>query len=294
MVRRECLISINGVRHWCSLPTDCSGEVPPLVIVHGGPGGNNYNFQHTIGPQLEEAWPVIYYEQRGCGRSELPSNQNDYSKRILVSDFVALCKELALTKVIPLGYSFGGELAMEIALQAPNLVDKLILQCPSIDDPERLSLLQICGFELLASGNVLEQIENIKDDDGSFQEKCARVWALVGGTELVDSFLFVDKKNADLNRRLWKKSGLTNTGLMAKALELEERRRPLLQRITEITAPTLVLAGFYDRNIGLDVFKDINTQIPNSELVLFHNSAHFPDIEESQKYVDVIRRFLVS
>lgn len=140
---KELFLTLNGVDHWVRKIGNCNRDVPPLLIIHGGPGGNNYVFERTIGPFLENFWPVIYYEQRGCGRSAAPENKEAYSKEILVTDILELCQKLSLRRIIPLGYSFGAELTMELALHAPHLISKMILQSPSIDDQERIGLVQV-------------------------------------------------------------------------------------------------------------------------------------------------------
>ncbi|MEU4184034.1 hypothetical protein AB0E57_13025, partial [Micrococcus luteus] len=68
----ESFVVINGVRHWVRTVGDPRVGVP-LVVVHGGPGGFVYDFERLTGPALERLGSVVYYEQRGCGRSDRPS-----------------------------------------------------------------------------------------------------------------------------------------------------------------------------------------------------------------------------
>ncbi len=109
-----------------------TGATAPLVIIHGGPGGHVYNFERTIGPQLEAFTTVIYYEQRGCGRSDQPLDPYTYSIEMLVSDLDELRQALGLDRINLLGFSFGGELALEYALAHPEHVERLIVQSPSL------------------------------------------------------------------------------------------------------------------------------------------------------------------
>jgi proline iminopeptidase len=50
--------AVNGVVHWCRVAAARHRRVP-LVIVHGGHGGNNDAFERTIGPRLEQVTTVI-------------------------------------------------------------------------------------------------------------------------------------------------------------------------------------------------------------------------------------------
>ena len=57
-------------------------------------GGNHYVFERTLGLRLEENMTVVYYEQRGCGRSEAPQDDGEYSINTLVEDLEELRKQL--------------------------------------------------------------------------------------------------------------------------------------------------------------------------------------------------------
>ncbi|HEX8438844.1 alpha/beta fold hydrolase, partial [Archangium sp.] len=133
---------LNGVRHWYRVAGAERGTLP-LVILHGGPGGHVYNFERTIGPELEKFTTVVYYEQRGSGRSMAPASKEDYSIPLLVSDLEALRQELGGPRISLLGFSFGSELALEYALAHREAVERLILQAPPMGPPERQDLIQL-------------------------------------------------------------------------------------------------------------------------------------------------------
>ena len=125
-------LKINGIMHWCKVAGTAHNTVP-LIIVHGGPGGNHYVFERTLGLKLEGNMTVVYYEQRGCGRSEAPQDDGAYSINTLVEDLEELRKQLNVEKVNLLGYSFGGQLCLEYALKYPTKVAKMVLQAPLLD-----------------------------------------------------------------------------------------------------------------------------------------------------------------
>ncbi|HKO24077.1 MAG TPA: alpha/beta fold hydrolase, partial [Chloroflexota bacterium] len=141
----EYRIAANGIVHWCRV-AGARHQSMPLVIIHGGPGGNNYAFERTIGPRLEQLTTVIYYEQRGCGRSEAPAEPEAYSLPLLVADLEALRQAWRQERIIPLGYSFGGEVALEYALAHPDRVSKLIVQAPGVGDADQIAYVQLAGF----------------------------------------------------------------------------------------------------------------------------------------------------
>jgi Predicted hydrolases or acyltransferases (alpha/beta hydrolase superfamily) len=286
----EYRVELNGVSHWYRI-AGAENKTVPLVIIHGGPGGNVYNFERTAGAKLEKFATVVYYEQRGSGRSDAPKNEDDYSLPILAADLEALRKKLDVEKIIPLGFSFGGELALEYALTYPQAVEKLILQAPTVGDWESTQRTQIRAFASISSAETAEKIFAVEKQEKPLEERWNAVWNLVD-TETVDRLLFHNREAAQLNRRLWNESGLKNTGKMYRALRKQPApEKPLLVRARQLNAATLLLAGLYDRNVGVDAVRDLSSAIRNSKLIIFEKSGHFPDIEETDKYVRAVRDF---
>jgi len=284
-------LDINGISHWCRI-AGAGNLTVPIVVVHGGPGGHLYNFERTIGPLLEEFATVIYYEQRGSGRTDPPGRPDDYSIPILVDDLERLCGTLELGRVVLLGFSFGGQLALEYTLAHPARVERLILQAPTIDDQKRIAYVQLFGFKTVAEGEMGAMVQRYIDDGTTPEDQLEKVWDAVD-TETVDRFLFHSPEAARMNRMLWEASGLVNTEDMRQALLTQKRLGPeLLHRINAINVPSLVLGGLYDRNVGLEICRDIHSRLRDSRLVVFQESAHFPDIEETEKYAAEVRGFL--
>lgn len=288
----EYRVNLNGVEHWCRVAGSIHQTVP-LLILHGGPGGNVYNFERTIGPLLEAFATVLYFEQRGCGRSAAPVTPDAYSWPLLISDLERLLQELHLFQVIPLGFSFGGELALEFALAHPERVTRLIVQAPGVAMPGRTTATQLYGFEQVTFGMVRSRIHEILAGPESAEQKLAQVWGMAE-PEDVDRFLFHQAHTARLNRQMWRESGLVNTGLMAKGLQATDGRLPLIDRVKHLNAETLVLVGLYDRNSGVDANRDLSMRIPRARLVVFDESAHFPDMEEPRRYAGEVKAFVQS
>lgn len=286
----EAHVELNGVRHWYRVAAAERGTVP-LVILHGGPSGNVWNFERTIGPALERFSTVVYFEQRGSGRSAPPARREDYSLPLLVSDVDALRRHLGVERVSLLGFSFGAELALEYALAHPEAVERLVLQAPPMGPPERQDVIQLYGFESIATGDTREALRALLREPGTPGERLEKVWSRVDSAT-VDRFLFENADVARLNREMWNQSGLKNTGDMARALAAQRNSEPLALRARAITAPTLVLVGLYDRNVGVDPARDLVRVLPHARLVLFERSAHFPDMEEPARYASTVREFL--
>jgi len=284
-IRKEESVSIEDVNHWVKVALK-HGHQYPVIILHGGPGGYNYVFEREPGPLLEESLDIIYYEQRGCGRSEKPFD-NDYSVERLVQDLYCLLKHLNLQKVVLLGYSFGAELATEFAIKYPNHVHKLILQAPTdFSQMDNMFEIQYRGFKDLGANFIFSNASNILT-------KYDQMWASVN-EELVNKFLFFNQERGTAMRVLWQASGLINTGEMSQQVFNRRRQTPLLEDIKHINAPTLILIGKHDKNVGVELARNFHDNIENSEFHIFENSGHFPDFEEPERYVEVVKRFILN
>ncbi|EJV72673.1 hypothetical protein BWGOE4_23610 [Bacillus mycoides] len=283
-------LKIDGIQHWCKIAGTAHNTVP-LIIVHGGPGGNHYVFERTLGVKLEEYITVVYYEQRGCGRSDAPQDDDEYSINILVEDLEKLRKRLNVKKVNLLGYSFGGQLCLEYALKYPENIKQMVLQAPSLDEYDDMYNVQIEGFLQVTEGNMNEQISIISKSEVSLKEKYNQVWSVVD-TKTIDRLLFINEEFAKLNRSLWEESKLNNTGKMSKVILETKSALPLIERIKDLETDTCVIVGAHDYNTGVGMSSRITRQVKNSKLVIFENSAHFPDIEETDKVCETIIEFL--
>ncbi|GAA4301077.1 alpha/beta hydrolase [Nibribacter koreensis] len=284
----ERLITLNGIKHWVKVKGS-QHQTTPIVLVHGGPGGNHYVFERTAGPELEKFATVIYYEQRGSGRSQAPSNPEDYALPTLISDLRALQDSLGTPKITLLGYSFGAELSLRYAIAHPDKVEKLILSSPAELSPANM-LVQIQGFYSIGDAPLRSGIEKVLKDTTSLTQKYNRVWGLAN-VATVDKFLFVDAAKAQFNRQLWQESKLTNTGLMAKVY-LQNNKADLLELAKNHPTPTLLISGLHDKNGGLHTALGLKQILPNSQHKLYEQSAHFPDIEEPNRYAQDVKAFV--
>ncbi|MEH7113963.1 alpha/beta fold hydrolase [Neobacillus niacini] len=292
MTDGEYRIEINGINHWVKIDGS-ENETVPLVIIHGGPGGNLYTFERTVGPLLAVKRTIVYYEQRGSGRTEKPSSDQDYSIKFLIEDFKEIKNWLGAEKVDLLGFSFGGELALEISDALPEVIHSIVLSAPSLMNSEINKMVQITGFMSVVNNELYNEIQKIQKEALSIDEIYNKVWSLVD-TETVDLLLFENQENAKMNRKLWEESNLVNTGLMYKALQKIPVEKPLVDRLKYIQQRTLIITGVFDRNTGIPVSKIFAREIPNNNWVLFNRSAHFPDLEETNQFVRTVIDFLES
>ena len=286
---------LNGVEHWYRV-AGAGLRTTPLVIVHGGPGGNTYVYERLQGPWLERRQTVVYYDQRGGGRSAAPSDPADYAMATLVADLDALVERLGQGRVNILGFSFGAELALEYALAHPDRVARLVLQSPNGGDYARMAVAETYGFAALARGEARARLDRLaREPVTSPAARLAMLW-MGAGEAFADRYHFHRPEVAARARRLDAASGLRNSGLMNAVMFSDQRPQgaPLMERAAAIAAPSLVMVGAYDRTTGVDVARDLAQGLGDGRLVVFAESAHFPGYEEPALYARTVSRFLAA
>jgi len=113
-------VNIDGAKIYY----ESHGEGQPLLIIHGFLGSTD-NFKKIV-PEISEENKVYLIDNIGFGHSD-KNPQLDYSKKSmaqLAADFILKMK---LDKAIIMGHSMGGEIALNLALDHPDLIKKLIL-----------------------------------------------------------------------------------------------------------------------------------------------------------------------
>ena len=99
-------------------------ERPVAFLLHGGPGGDHSGFKPAYAP-LAERMQLIYVDHRGQGRSARGPRES-YTLDNNVEDVEALRQHLGLDKVVVIGVSYGGMVALTYASRYPDSVSHLV------------------------------------------------------------------------------------------------------------------------------------------------------------------------
>jgi proline iminopeptidase len=105
------------------------GAGPPTVVLHGGPGAH-HDYLLPGFDRLAPGRTLVYYDQRGGGRSPVPRN-TPVGWREQVADLEALRGVWGLSRLAIAGYSWGALLALLFALEHPDRVERLALVSPA-------------------------------------------------------------------------------------------------------------------------------------------------------------------
>jgi len=117
-------------------------DAPCVLYLHGGPGYNSWTFEASMTDTLLTAgYRIVTYDQRGCGRSHKAS-QEEYTFDIALSDIDTLFSRLHVQKMLIVGHSFGGTLAMKWASLHPEQVLGVLLIGAPLSYPNSLGSIR--------------------------------------------------------------------------------------------------------------------------------------------------------
>ena len=104
-----------------------SGQGPPLLFLNGS--GSTLESSKLLIDLFRAHFDVVAHDQRGLGRTEKPPEP--YSMRDYAADALGLLDDVGWARCRVVGVSFGGMVAQELAVTAPDRVERLALVCTS-------------------------------------------------------------------------------------------------------------------------------------------------------------------
>ncbi|WP_426753450.1 alpha/beta fold hydrolase [Myxococcus sp. Y35] len=276
---------LNGVRLHYRIGGRGSAGRPPLLFLHGGPGYNSFSFAQLTGRRFEDSERMVYLDQRGCGGSERPWTR-DYALATLVADVEALRRALGVERWVVMGHSFGGTLALEYAARHPEAVAGLIVVDGFSDAPGTYRSWARALEEWHA--RTLPQGE-----EAGFQQVMTALQGL-DTKGFFDRMQWVDARQREEMERVDARSGLRNTGELSGALFGGELKAYRFASHARVQAPALVIIGRHDRAIGPETSRALAEALPHGTYLEYENSAHFPYLEEAERFEQDVRRFLAT
>ncbi len=256
-------------------------DAPALIILHGGPGVGDCRDQvRDYGPLADE-FRLVFYDARGSGRSE---DKPPYTHEQWVADADELATQLGIETFALLGHSYGGIVAQEYALRHPERLRRLILvdTTPStVENEETIARALAAGLPGIEEGWLRKLFEGRVDSDAEMRE----MW------ELLLPLYFEGPFDPDLPRQMADQT-FFHHATHNYAFSVNNPAFDVRDRIGEISVPTLVIVGGNDWITPRRLSEDIVSRIPDSRLEVFEHSGHMPMIEESEKFLTVLRGFL--
>ena len=250
----ETYVEVDG----CKTHLRRGGKGRPLLYLHGASGAP------VILPFMEklaERFDVLVPEHPGYGQSDEPEwLENIHDVAYFYLDFL---QALKLEKAVVIGSSMGGWMAMEMAVRNTSRIGSLVLVSPA---------------GLFAEGAQPADIFLLP------QEEMVRK-------------LFHEQKYAEQRLAMPETPesidlGLKNRHTTARLAWEPRLHDPFLPKwLHRIDVPVSIVWGAQDKILPVATAHEIKRLIPKAELNIFENCGHLPQVEQMEKFCDVVFRF---
>jgi proline iminopeptidase len=257
------------------------GAGTPLVLVNGGPGFDHmYLHVSNVWDTLAKNRAVVFYDQRGNGRSEALKPAQTSTLADQIADLEALRARLGYEKMDLLGHSWGGYLVMAYTARHPERVRRLII-CDSAAPKwsDTLFLFKEVFPEGVARQDALDFADKMGDASAPKESIREYLAMLFYSPEKRDAFL------AQADR-------FTYTRDVNEKVNADLARFDLNPELPKFQLPTLVLTGRYDMNVAPLTAWKIHKAIAGSQFHVFERSGHLPWYEEPDEFLRVVEPFL--
>lgn len=284
----EPTIAVPGGSVWAKRvgPAKKAGGGRPLLVVHGGPGLPHYYLSSL--ERLADEREVIFWDQLGCGNSERPSNPELWTMQRSVAEMDAVVTALELDRFHIFGNSWGAMLAQQYVLDVPCGAVSFTISNSAASIPVFAANVSRLMSELdQATQDAIDRHEAAGTTNSAEYRAAIMTWnktflcrQLPWPKDLFDAF---QNMGTEIFETMFGPSDFNIVGTM--------RDWDVVDRLTEIDVPTLLLAGRYDE-CSPDHMREMHRRIPGSQFEFFERSAHLPFIEEPDRFDAVMREFL--
>jgi pimeloyl-ACP methyl ester carboxylesterase len=257
---------VNGINMYYEI----HGEGEPLIMIMGL--RRNVEWWHKQIPALSRHFRVLIFDNRGAGRSDKP--KMDYSIRLFAEDTAELMRMTGMESANVLGYSMGGYIAQELAINHPGMVRKLVLAATSaggartvLMSPERMD--RFTANEGLTPEEILR-----KDMDIYFSDKY-----ILNHPDEIREFI-------DISLRWYQPADAFLRQFEACL------NHNAADRLHQVGIPVLILSGDDDPLVPPENSRILKELLPHADLTIYPALRHCFLIEGSDRANEKILDFL--
>lgn len=247
-----------------------------VVMLHGsGPGASGWaNFNRNIEPLVAAGYRVILMDCPGWSKSDpivCTGSRSELNARALKG----LMDALNIERAHLIGNSMGAHSVTAFALANPGRIGKLVMMGGGTGGPSQFVPMPTEGIKLLQGLYRDPTIENLK--------KMMAVFVYDASSLTEELF------QARLDNMLKRRDHLDNfvKSLVANPKQFTDYG----PRLSEITAPALVIWGRDDRFVPMDIGLRLLWGMPNAELHIFNKCGHWAQWEHADKFNAMVVSF---
>jgi pimeloyl-ACP methyl ester carboxylesterase len=307
-------VEIGGIKQ-CVVIRSYNTDNPILLYVHGGPGTPELPLLRKFNSELEKHFTLVYWEQRGTGKSF----NSKLFKNLQIDDFVNdgieltnyLLKRFNKEKLIIMGHSWGTIISTKLVLKHPEKYHAYIGigQIVDMKQGEHLSFRytlakakeenNIKAIKALTNSNNPEYLTIDGNTKWYKQLKTQRKWLTYYGGVIHKQKDFSEYSKIYMKSKEYSLFDMVRfaRGSVLSLITLwpEIMKVNLMNGCTEFQIPVYLIQGKHDYNCPTELVQEYFNQIsaPQKQLILFENSAHNPIFEESERFNEKVVEILL-
>jgi pimeloyl-ACP methyl ester carboxylesterase len=243
------------------------GAGEPLLLIHGL-GYARWGWE-PVADALAEAHEVVLFDNRGIGESDAPAGP--YTVSGMAEDAVAVLDVAGLERAHLLGTSLGGMIALQLVLDHPERVDRLVLACTTPGGagaapmPERT-------VRLLGEAQALPSEVALR--------------------RFIENAFGPDPDPAQIERILRHRIRAAQAPAAWAAQAAAGVAFDVWERLAEIRTRTLVLTGDQDAVVDPENSELLAARIPEARFEVFAGCGHLFFWEQPTQFVETVTEFL--
>jgi pimeloyl-ACP methyl ester carboxylesterase len=241
----------------------------PIVFVSGG-GILDLRCWDEQFENFAKDYRVVRYDVRGIGKSSRPTETFSHS-----ADLFALLETLKLKRIHLVGLSVGGAIAIDFAIEHPEVVDSLILVAAGLSNDAKAesNLQSLAALQTLVNSRGIEHV-----------------------IDLTLGEPFVLSKNNLAGRERVRQIYRDNRDVFESGFPIYTLWQPIQpaaeERLNAIKARTLILRGDQDSPAYSELTQKISKGIPKSTTIVISGGTHFLSLEKPAEVNRALRNFL--
>lgn len=249
-----------------------------VLALAGGPFGT-HDMILPLADLVQFGYRVVMYDYLGCGKSDRPKGAEHYSQDRAVDEVDGIRRALKLGRIHLVGLSYGGELALDVALRRPENIRSLVVSSSSPSQS-----LKIAEWDRVWSSLP----KGVRDTIAKYEAK----GDIKNPKYLAASSIWTRRHVCRLNVMpydAW--YSLECWSAPFDGLHSRLEGWDITDRLSEIDLPCLVTVGKFDP-ITPKCARAIHKGIRGSKLVIFEKCSHTALWEDRARYIEVVRDFL--
>lgn len=250
-----------------------AGQGPPLICLHGtGPGSSGWsNYRRNVGA-LSTRFRTILPDLPRFGRSDKVAVEGP--RLTYLSGVIrGFMDALGIDRASFIGSSMGGQVALKLAIDSPDRVDRLVVIGPAVMDHSVFTPMPTECLRLIA---------DYYKDGGPSREKMRR---------LLHTLVY-DPANAPEEVVEERYQASAEPEVVAANSGPRWLRQPIDQELDRVLAPTLILWGQDDRASALDHGLLMLRKLPDARLHVFARCGHQAQSEHPEEFNRLVLHFL--